>query len=476
MIIPVILAGGAGTRLWPVSREAHPKPFMPLHNGESLLQKTLQRAIAIPFIEQLLTVTNYEYYFKTKDEYSSANVTLPKHYFLLEPTGRNTAPAIGMAAFFALQQFGLESTLLILPADHLISDQELFNKAVQDAYTLAKNNKLVTFGIKPTAPETGFGYIKLANPIKEVNNTFLIEKFVEKPSSDLAQQYLASNQYLWNSGMFCFKAEQILAELQTHSASLYQQIEACFTKSKHFFMNDALEIDKETFCKTSDISLDYAVMEKTNKGVVIAGDFSWSDIGSWLAVGDLLIKDAGGNRLQGETILLDVSNSFISSENRLVAAIGVDNLIVIDTPDALLIADQKRSQDVKKIVSQLKETNHQCYKNHRTVFRPWGSFTVLEENEYVKIKRIVVKPNAALSLQMHQHRSEHWIVVNGQATVTNGENVFVLKMNESTFIPAQHKHRLENNTKEDLVIIEVQTGTYLGEDDIVRFGDQYGRV
>lgn len=475
VFIPVILSGGAGTRLWPVSRETHPKPFMRLDDGQSLLQKTFQRASSLQDVTEVLTVTNRDYYFKTKDEYDQLGLTTELGY-LLEPFGRNTAPAIGLAACYALNKYGADSVLLILPADHLIDQLTGFNTAIARAYTLAKENKLVTFGIKPTTPEVGFGYIKVGAENKE-NTAYRVDQFVEKPDLITAEKYLQSGDYLWNSGMFCFKAELILSLIQTFQPDMYQAINECWAASlSHAASKQLVEIDSKTFEKVPDLSIDYAVMEKAKEVMVVPGEFSWNDIGSWNAVGELTRADEAGNRVMGEALLVDVTNSVVKSEGRLVTAVGVDNLIMIDTPDALLVAHRERSQDVKKIVSQLKQKSHEAYKTHRTVMRPWGTYTVLEESENYKVKRIVVKPGASLSLQMHHHRSEHWIVVKGVATVTNGEDVFTLETNQSTYIPAKNKHRLENPGKIELILIEVQAGDYLGEDDIVRFEDKYGRA
>ena len=475
MIIPVILSGGTGTRLWPVSRETHSKPFIRLSDGESLLLKTRKRVNHLQAVPEVLTITNREYYFKTKDEYAILGDTLGNNCFLLEPVGRNTAAAIAMAAWYILDKYGADNILLVLPADHLIEQQEIFDRVVKQAYEMAKENKLITFGIKPTSPETGFGYIKLADTSQ---NQYVckVEKFIEKPSLQSAEQYCASELYLWNSGMFCFKADTILAQLETFAPAIFAAASACWKASKKKdFQSDKIEMDTQTFQKIPDLSIDYAVMEKAQDIFVVPCDFNWTDIGSWLAVSKLVAPDDLGNRTVGETLLIDSTNSFIQSNQRLIATLGIKNLIIIDTPDALLVADSDRSQDVKKIVDQLKLKNHVSYKNHLTVFRPWGSYTTLEEGERFKIKRIVVKPRESLSLQMHFHRSEHWVVVSGVAKVTKDAESLILNINESTFVPAGSQHRLENPGLVDLVLIEIQTGEYLAEDDIVRFDDKYGR-
>lgn len=475
MLVPIILSGGAGTRLWPVSRETHPKPFIRLSDGKSLLQKTLMRLVGMESVPEILTVTNREYYFKTKDEYELIQEELAPMYFLLEPASRNTAPAISMAAWYVMEKYGLDAVLLVLPADHLIDDQEAFHAAVQSATSLAQEGHLVTFGMTPTAPETGFGYIQLDNARKE-QGAYHVKQFVEKPDLPTAQDYLASGEYLWNSGMFCFQAKTILHALEKYTRPIFEATHRCWEKSKQRkSLADVVQIDPDLFTAIRDQSIDYAVMEKASDVVVVPCHFGWNDIGSWNALSELIPSDEAGNQQVGESLLIDVKNSFIQTENRLAAAVGVENLLIIDTSDALLVADRNRAQDVKKIVALLKEKNHQCYKTHCTVFRPWGSFTTLEEGNGFKIKRIVVKPGAALSLQLHHQRSEHWVVVSGVAKVTNASHVFDLNKNESTFIPLGAKHRLENIGLEELILIEVQTGEYLGEDDIIRFEDRYQR-
>jgi len=492
MLIPIILSGGAGTRLWPVSREMHPKPFMKLPDGQSLLQKTFARAAALEGVTEVLTITNREHYFKSRDEYQSAKKSFPgaADTFLLEPFGRNTAAAIALGAMSVAAVHGGDALMLVLPADHLIDDQARFAAAVKQAAGLAEQGSLVTFGIVPDVPETGFGYIERGDPVGitpallvgegwgEGERAFEVKRFVEKPDLTTAEAYVASGRYLWNSGMFCFKAATVLEQFKTHAPAIYERALACWeaTRAGIHGVSAMTEIDPDTFATIPENSIDYAVMEKSDAVVVVPGSFGWSDIGSWNAVSGLAMPDEAGNRVIGEAVLVDVGNSFIQSEGRMVAAIGIDNLLIIDTPDALLVADRSRAQDVKKVVQQLKLMNHESHKLHRTVVRPWGTYTVLEEGKNFKIKTIVVKPGASLSLQMHYHRSEHWVVVSGTASIVNDDKSMLVRTNESTYIPAGHKHRLENPGLTDLIMIEVQSGEYLGEDDIVRFDDVYGRA
>ena len=479
VLIPVILSGGAGTRLWPVSREAFPKPFMKVSGGQSLLQRTFIRAASLSGVTDVITITNREYFFKTRDEYAAVEREAPavRSNFLLEPVGRNTAPAIAMGALKIREQYGPDAIMLILAADHLIAEDTKFAQAVAQACELADAGRIVTFGIVPTGPETGYGYIECGAAIGHAGATH-VARFVEKPTREVAQAYIESGHYLWNSGMFCFLAGNIIDALGKHAPAILDGATGTWEASKSKPAADVTmqEIDRESFTHMPDISIDYAVMEKSGNVVVIPGDFGWSDIGSWNAVSDLVKPDAAGNSVLGEAVLVDTMNTFIQSDGRLVAAVGLENLIIIDTPDALLVANRDRTQDVKKVVEELKLRHHESYKVHRTVSRPWGTYTVLEEGQRFKIKRIEVKPGASLSLQMHHHRSEHWIVVSGVAKVANGDTEFLVHTNESTYIPAGHKHRLENPGVLDLVMIEVQSGEYLGEDDIVRFEDQYGRA
>lgn len=466
-IASIVISGGAGTRLWPASRESHPKPFMKLADGQTLIEKTYARAKALG--SEVLTVTNRDYYFMSRDELERVGAS---GGFLLEPFGRNTAPAIALAAKMVETTQGAETIMLVLPADHLIADQAGFASAVAEASKLAAQDYLVTFGIVPTAPETGFGYIERGESLESGSK---VARFVEKPDIETAQGYMSSGKYLWNSGMFCFKVGVFLSELAKHAPEVAMAVDACWATMHPLNNAQMAEIPAEMFKAVPDISIDYAVMEKSDKVAVVPGGFGWSDIGSWNAIRDLVEPDAAQNRALGEAIFVDSMNTFVQSEDRLVATVGINDLMIIDTADALLVAHPDKAQDVKKVVSQLKKDGHDAFKLHRTVARPWGTYTVLEEAPSFKIKRIEVKPGASLSLQMHHHRSEHWVVVNGMAKITNGDNEILIQANESTYIPAGQKHRLENPGIIPCVMIEVQCGSYLGEDDIVRFEDKYGR-
>lgn len=468
-LVPIILSGGRGARLWPVSRELHPKPFIRLDDGESLLQKAFLRAAALPDVHEVLTVTNRDLYFKTADEYGEVNKRQVPLGFILEPAGRNTAPAIAAAALNAERRFGKDAILLVLTADHLIADLPAFRQAVEQATSLAAQGRVVTFGIRPDAPETGYGYIEARG------NDVL--RFVEKPELEKAREYVASGRFLWNSGMFCLSAETALAELAEHAPEVLNTVQATLEQSSEVSGSQRyqLELDADTFAKAPDVSIDYALMEKTHKAAVVPCSIGWSDVGSWNAIGDLISPDAQGNRVDGDAMLHDSANCYVRSHERLVSAVGVQDLIIVDTPDALLVAHRDRVQDVKRIVDQLRADDHDAHKLHRTVHRPWGTYTTLEDGERFKIKRLVVTPGHSLSLQMHHHRSEHWVVVSGMASIVNGERNISLGPNQSTYIPAGCQHRLSNPGKLPLVLIEVQSGEYLGEDDIVRFEDVYGR-
>lgn len=475
MLIPCIITGGAGTRLWPASREAMPKPFLRLPDGDSLLQKTFARANALEGIERILTVINRELFFRTLDDYRSLNPTETALDFILEPFGRNTAAAIAAAALHVAQQYGEDAQLLVLPADHLIQDLDAFALAVDRARHLAAQGWLVTFGLKPDRAQTAFGYIEQGMPLE--GGGFQVAQFKEKPDAQTAQAWLEGGQHLWNAGMFCLRAGSLLEQFSLHASDVLSTVSDCFARS-HGRCGEyelQLELDSRSFAQVPDISIDYAIMERSSQVAVVPCELGWSDIGCWQAVRDLYPADSQGNQCTGETVLHDVSNCYIDSRQRLVAGIGLDDLIIVDTPDALLIADAKRSQEVRLVAQQLKLQGHDAYRSHRTVSRPWGSYTVLEESTHFKIKRITVQPEGSLSLQMHHHRSEHWIVVSGTALVTNGDQEFLLHANESTFIKPGRAHRLSNPGVIDLIMIEVQSGEYLGEDDIVRFTDIYGR-
>lgn len=509
-VLPVIMSGGSGSRLWPVSRKAHPKPFINLPDGETLLGKTYQRILQLKLGNEVLTVTNQELLFKTEDEFFrltksiSAKAKSPQLSYILEPEGRNTAAAVAAAAIYAQQKYGKQAVLLILAADHLIKQEEAFARAVTSAITLAKEGRHVTFGIKPSYPETGYGYIEadLTKPFNLAQGTALVErslnqhfdrlsdhlieakaysvkKFVEKPNAAMAANYLAAGNYYWNSGIFCFQVDKLLAELAKFAPDVLDTTQVAMKAAKHSSscsQGKIVRLPQAEFNQVPSISIDYALMEQSMSTAVVPCDIGWSDIGSWPALGDLFPADEQGNQTSGKVLVQKAKNNFIYSPKRLAAILGVNDLILVDTADALLVAHKSQAQEVKEIVAQLSATNHEAVLLHQKVYRPWGSYTTLEEGEGFKIKRIEVKPGASLSLQLHYHRSEHWVVVSGLAKVTNNGQEFFLRANESTFILAGNKHRLENPGITPLVMIEVQSGDYLGEDDIVRFEDNYGRA
>jgi mannose-1-phosphate guanylyltransferase/mannose-6-phosphate isomerase len=472
-LLPVILSGGSGTRLWPISRRAHPKPFMKLVDGESLAEKTFRRALAVSNGGTVLTVTSRDYYFYTRDIYDTVAGSGHDHPFLLEPVGRNTAPAIALAAHFIRDAHGPDTLMLVLPADHLIRDQESFQTAVETARTLAARGFLVTFAIHPTHAETGYGYIRKGAQIGDTEG-HVVAAFVEKPDEETAVRYVESGEYGWNSGMFCFSAGAFLGALEEHApeiaaaiSDLWQDMDAG---------RQPLEIPLEPFAECPADSIDYAVMEKAANCAVVGGDFGWSDIGSWKAMAELYESDQAGNRVQGKAILVESTGCFVQGEDRLVAAVGVDDLVIVDTGDAVLVANRERAQDVKEVVSQLNDVKDEAAEFHKTVYRPWGSFSILEDAPDCKVKRLIVKPGQVLSLQKHERRSEHWTVISGRAKVRLGDREFLLEANESTYIPAGTLHRLENPGSEDVHLVEVQTGDYFGEDDIERYEDIYGRT
>jgi mannose-1-phosphate guanylyltransferase/mannose-6-phosphate isomerase len=472
-MVPVILSGGSGTRLWPVSRRAHPKPFMKLVDGESLAEKTFRRALGVSEQGPVLTVTSRDYYFYTRDLYNATIGDSHEHPFLLEPMGRNTAPAIALAALYLESRFGPEVLMMVMPADHLIQDEAKFGEAVAQARDLASRGYLVTFGIYPTHAETGYGYIRDGSAI-EGSKGRVVKAFVEKPDEETAREYVKSGQYNWNSGMFCFSAAAYMKALETHRPDMAAAVRECWAAMD--LEHEPLEIPADLFSRCPADSIDYAVMEKANNCAVVSGDFGWSDIGSWKAMSDLYESDEAGNRIDGKAVMVESRNCFVQGEDRLVAAVGVQDLVIVDTGDAVLVANRDRAQEVKAVVDHLSDLEHAAAEFHKTVHRPWGSFSILEDADDCKVKRLVVRPGQVLSLQMHRRRAEHWTVIQGVAKVRLGDREFLLNANESTFIPVKTRHRLENPGSEDVHLIEVQTGDYFGEDDIVRYEDIYGRV
>ncbi|OJW47789.1 MAG: mannose-1-phosphate guanylyltransferase/mannose-6-phosphate isomerase [Alphaproteobacteria bacterium 41-28] len=469
----VILSGGVGSRLWPVSRDLNPKPFMKLSDGQSFLQKAFLRSHAIASVKSITTVTNKELFFRTTKEYEQIEKNSPNNFdsnYIIEPFGKNTAAAIALAAQDISGLYGKDSILLVLPSDHLILNEGAFLNAVREAENLAKEGRLVIFGMKPSSPETGYGYV-------EANGNDVI-RFIEKPSLKQAEIYLKTDNFLWNSGMFCFSAETILYEMGMYCPDILLATQTCIQKSKltKNIKLRSLEIDPITFAEVPENSIDYAIMEKTKRAAVVPCDIEWSDIGTWSAISELLVPDSNGNGIKGEVVIHDVKNCYIESNKRMIGAVGLEDLIIVDTSDALLVANKKNAQDVKNIYSQLKDNGHEAYKLSKTAYRPWGTYTILEEGHCFKIKRIEVNSGGSLSLQIHNHRAEHWVVVSGTALVINGDDEFTLEINQSTYIPVGIKHRLSNPGIEKLVIIEVQTGDYLGEDDIIRYDDIYGRT
>jgi mannose-1-phosphate guanylyltransferase/mannose-6-phosphate isomerase len=465
-IQPIILAGGTGSRLWPLSRELYPKQVISLTGELSLLQTTVQRVALLDDAVAPIIVVGEEHRFLAKTQIEELNLFADFH-ILLEPCGKNTAPAICGAAAYVSSQGRGDDVLLVLPADHLIVGTDKFAQAVREAVVLARQGQIVTFGVVPDQPETGYGYIA-----KGQGN--LVESFVEKPDLATAERYLASGNYLWNSGMFAFTADTLLAEMNVHAPAIVECMAQAVDTGKvdgPFF-----RFGHEAMAVCPSDSIDYALMEKTSKAAVVEADLGWSDIGSWRALWEVSAKDGGGNAVRGDVLLEDVRNCLIRSEHTLVAAVGLRDTMVVETADAVLVAPMDRAQDVKKIVDKLKKEKRGEYHIHRTVYRPWGSYTTLEMHDRFQIKRITVNAGARLSLQMHHHRHEHWVVVTGTAKVQNGEQIILLKEDEATYIPSCTVHRLENPGVIPLELIEVQIGSYLGEDDIVRFDDEYGRI
>jgi mannose-1-phosphate guanylyltransferase len=468
MILPVIMAGGSGSRLWPLSRQQFPKQFLTLLGNHSMLQTTAQRLKGIEHAPALV-ICNEEHRFSVAEQFRSNGIKTSG--IILEPVGRNTAPAIALAAIQALKS-GDDPLLLVLAADHVIKDEVAFCASVAQAGPFAQADKLVTFGIVPTVPETGYGYIKRGD-VQGTETGFTVAQFVEKPNLATAQDYLASGEYYWNSGMFLFKASTYLAELKTHRPDMFRACEQAMTATQVDL--DFIRIDKAAFESCPDDSVDYAVMEKTTQAVVVPMDCGWSDVGSWSALWEVSDKDEHGNACRGDVINVDTRNTYVHASEKLVTTIGLDDVVVVETKDAILVAKQSQVQQVKKIVEQLKAEDRSEWQHHREVYRPWGKYDSIDNGDRFQVKRITVKPGEKLSIQMHHHRAEHWIVVTGTAKVTNGDKDILLTENQSTYIPVGVIHALENPGKVPLELIEVQSGSYLGEDDIVRFEDRYGR-
>jgi mannose-1-phosphate guanylyltransferase/mannose-6-phosphate isomerase len=469
MIIPVILSGGSGIRLWPLSRKQCPKQYLSLTGDNTMLQETILRLGGLDNLTGPIIICNADHRFLVAEQCQQIDIINP--VILLEPVGRNTAPAIAAAALHSLKQTD-GAVLLVLSADHVIQDVDVFHQAINIACQQAQDGKLVTFGIVPTDANTGYGYIKMSKD--NTDGAYKVEEFVEKPNLETAQIYLEQGNYLWNSGMFMFKAATLIDELTIHSPDIVKSVSDAVNNAKQDL--DFIRLDKQDFESSPSDSIDYALMEKSNNVVVVPLDAQWNDIGSWSALHDIGIKDTNGNVIKGDVITQDTTNTYINASHHMVATIGVDNLIIVDTPDATFVATQDKAQEVKSIVESLQANGRDEGGIHRKVYRPWGWYDSIESGKHFQVKRLHVNPGAKLSLQMHHQRAEHWVVVSGVATAINGEEILTLKKGESTYIPLGVTHALENKTSEPLEIIEVQSGTYLGEDDIVRFEDIYGRV
>ena len=475
-VFPVILSGGAGTRLWPLSRRHHPKQLISLLDEHTLLQSTVRRLAALDRPPQApIVVCNEEHRFMVADQLRAIGVT--PSAILLEPVARSTAPAIAAAALEALARCdeGEEPVLLVLPTDHVVRDHASFAGAVRAAVRAAGAGRLVTFGVVPAWPETGYGYIKAGSPAGPgLDEARVVDGFVEKPDAELAAAWMEAGDHYWNTGMFVFGAGRYLRELDVHAAAIRLAVSAAHERAvrDHAF----LRLDAEAFAGSPAVSVDYAVMERTSGAVVVPMDAGWSDVGSWSALSALLDRDREGNSTRGDVILEDTRNACVLGGERLVAAVGMADCVIVDTADAVLVAGKSAVQDVRRVVEHLEAADRDEHKVHRKVYRPWGSYDLVHGGPGFKVKHIVVDPGQSLSLQMHEHRAEHWIVVRGAARVTRGEETFTVAENQSTYIPRRVRHRLENPGPAPLELVEVQSGSYLGEDDIVRFDDAYGRV
>ncbi|MDY6947714.1 MAG: mannose-1-phosphate guanylyltransferase/mannose-6-phosphate isomerase [Pseudomonadota bacterium] len=476
MLIPVILSGGSGTRLWPLSRELYPKQLLPLVGKGTMLQETLARVAGVDGVGAPVVVCNESHRFLVAEQILEAGIK--PQAIVLEPVGRNTAPAVAVAAMVAVADLPAnvartpenDPLLLILPADHVIRDVKAFRAALEIGRKAASEGKLVTFGVVPDKPETGYGYIKRAGAS---GAAFAIDRFVEKPDLATAKSYVESKEYFWNSGMFLFRASTVLNEMRELAPKIYEACAQAVTSAKRDL--DFTRLPGKEFGACPSDSFDYAVMEKTKHGVVVPLDAGWSDVGSWSALHEAIPADGDGNVSLGDVLTADSHGNYLHSTSRLVAAVGLEDHVVVETKDAVLVAPKNRVQDVKELVNQLKKQGRYETSLHREVFRPWGSYDSIDNGQRFQVKRLSVKPGAQMSLQLHHHRAEHWIVVSGTARITRGEEVFLLEENQSTYIPLGTKHRIENPGKIPLHIIEVQSGGYLGEDDIVRFEDRYGR-
>ena len=470
MIIPVILAGGSGTRLWPLSRKHYPKQLLKLFGDKTMLQQTLLRLQGVPNLAPPIVVCNEEHRFMVAEQL--LEIGQQKSSIILEPIARNTAPALALAAIHA-RTLGENPVLLVLSADHMIKEVEIFQAALSKAIDAANSGHLATFGVQPTRPETGYGYIKTTVSGGASTAFFPVKQFVEKPDLATAEKYLAEGCYYWNSGMFVFQTQVFLQELQAQSPDVVVAAE----QAKVWAVQDLdfIRIDKESFAQAPDISIDYALMEKSQNVVCVPLDAGWSDVGDWKSFWDLSDKDVAGNSLIGDAIDIGSSNTLVFSQDKLVATLGVNNLMIINTPDAVLVADKSQAQQVKSIITQIEKQNRSEHLQHREIYRPWGCYDAVDTGERYQVNRIRVKPGGSLSLQIHHHRAEHWIVVKGTALVQKGGETILLSENESTYIPVGTKHRLSNPGKIPLEIVEVQSGPYLKEDDVIRYEDSYGR-
>lgn len=470
MLIPVVLSGGSGTRLWPLSRELYPKQLLPLVSKGTMLQETLARLVGVSEVTAPIVVCNEHHRFLVAEQLRQIKANA--RAIVLEPVGRNTAPAVAIAALasLALTEGNEDPVLLVLPADHVIRDVHAFHAAVQIGFKAAAAGKLVTFGVVADKPETGYGYIRRGDGD---GPDYPVAQFVEKPDLATAQEYVASGRYYWNSGMFMFRARVLLDELRTYAPAMHDACVASFTTAKRDL--DFTRLPKAEFSNCPSDSIDYAVMEKTQRAVVVPLDAGWSDVGSWSALYDAIPADAAGNVSIGDVLSSDSNGCYLHSTSRLIATVGLRDHVVVETKDAVLVAPKDRVQDVKNLVNELKKQDRYETSLHREVFRPWGSYDSIDAGDRFQVKRLTVNPGASLSLQLHHHRAEHWIVVSGTARITCADKVFLLEENQSTYIPVGAKHRIDNPGKIPLHIIEVQSGSYLGEDDIVRFEDVYGR-